>query len=749
MATLSAELPLPAEGSPPQEDERFVDPSAYARSGNDGLTRIELAVRGARCAGCLRKIEGGVSALAGVEAARLNLTTGKLSVTWRTGAVSPAQIARTISGLGYHAVPYEAGLDAERQSTEERFLLRCLAVAGFASANVMLLSVSVWAGAGEMDAVTRAFLIWISAAIALPAVAYAGRPFFASAFRALKAGHANMDVPISLAVLLATGLSLFETVKGGGDTYFEAAVMLLFLLLIGRFLDSRLRGHTRGAAQRLARLQVATASRIEPSGAIIAVPAREIVPGDRVLVGRGDQIPVNGIIEEGRSSVDASLLTGETTPSDVEPGMAVYSGAINMLRPLTLRATAAREDSLLADIARMVEAGEQARSRYVRLADKAASLYVPVVHSLAFLTFVGWLLFGGIGLHGALTHAIAVLIITCPCALGLAVPAVQVVATGRLFDRGVLVKSGDALERLASADLVVFDKTGTLTSPQISLAGCDGGSSDDLERAASLARASRHPLALALARAAGPGPLAADIHEEPGMGLESDAGGRRMRLGSRAWCGVTRADPADAPELWLATEGSSLIRFTFEDKVKPDAAQTVAELRARGLPVLLLSGDRTAPVAHAAAAAQIGDWIAGLTPRDKVAKLEALGRDGRRAVMIGDGLNDAPALAAAHVSISPASAIDASQAASDLVLQGKTLMPIVDAVDIARTAQRRAYENLALAALYNACAVPLAVAGFVTPLIAALAMSGSSLIVTLNALRIRRLKPSPSPREAS
>jgi P-type Cu2+ transporter len=740
MDTLNVALPA-APAPPTQEDAAFVDPGAYARLGGDGLSHLDLSVRGARCAGCLRKIEGGLSALPGVEAARLNLTTGKLSIAWRTESLAPADLARTIARLGYHAVPYDAGTDAERQSKEERFLLRCLAVAGFASANVMLMSISVWAGEGEMDAVTRGLFIWISAAVALPAVAYAGRPFFRSAFAALKTGHANMDVPISLAVLLATGLSLFETVKGGGDTYFEAAVMLLFLLLIGRFLDSRLRGRTRGAAQRLAQLQVASASRIETSGAIVAVPARDIVPGDRVLVGCGDRIPVNGIIEDGRSTLDASLLTGETTPADVGPGAAVYSGAINLLQPLTLRATAAREDSLLADIAHMVEAGEQARSRYVRLADKAASLYVPSVHSLAFLTFVGWLLIGGIGVHGALVHAIAVLIITCPCALGLAVPAVQVVATGQLFDRGILVKSGDALERLARADLAVFDKTGTLTMPQLSLAACEGVTAADMTLAASLARASRHPLAAALARAAGPGPVAADLHEEPGMGLEASLDGRMVRLGNRAWCGVPAADLPDAPELWLAESGTAPFRFTFEDRLKSDAAETVAGLAARGLPALLLSGDRVVPVAHAAAAAGIGAWHAGLSPREKVARLEALAAEGRRVVMIGDGLNDAPALAAAHVSISPASAIDASQAASDLILQGMGLSPLLDAVDIARKAQRRAYENLALAALYNACAVPLAIAGLVTPLIAALAMSGSSLLVTLNALRMASSRP--------
>jgi Cu2+-exporting ATPase len=630
-------------------------------------------------------------------------------------------VARKLAELGYHAVPYDAGEEASRQQREERFLLRCLAVAGFASANVMLLSISVWAGAGagEMDAATRVFFGWVSATIALPAVAYAGRPFFRSALEALGARRVNMDVPISLAVLLATGLSLFDVATEKGDTYFEAAVMLLFLLLIGRFLDLRLRGRARGAAQRLASLQVATANRILPSGAVVAVPARDIVPGDRILVGAGDQVPVNGIIEDGRSTLDVSFVTGETTPADIAPGAAVYSGSINRARPLVLRATAARENSLLAEITRLVEAGEQARTRYVRLADKAASLYVPLVHGLALLTFAGWAL-SGAGAHAALVNAIAVLIITCPCALGLAVPAVQVVATGRLFDRGVLVKSGDTLERLAEADMAVFDKTGTLTLPAPTLVKGEA-CAEDLALAAQLARASRHPLTRALAASAGAGPVASGV-----------------RLGNRHWCGVANAPEAQGPELWLAVEGREPLRFVFADELRPEAAETVAGLRARKLGIALFSGDRNGPVARAAEAAGIGDFTAELSPAGKTAKLRTIAAEGRHVLMVGDGLNDAPALASAHVSISPASAIDASQAAADLVLQGASLAPILEALDVARAARRRAFENLGFAAVYNACAVPLAMAGLVTPLIAAIAMSASSLLVTLNALRLAR-----------
>jgi Cu2+-exporting ATPase len=315
---------------------------------------------------------------------------------------------------------------------------------------------------------------------------------------------------------------------------------------------------------------------------------------------------------------------------------------------------------------------------------------------------------------------------------------VQVVATSRLFDRGVLVKSGDALERLAETNMAVFDKTGTLTLPEPALADRDGVAPADLALAAGLARRSRHPLARALAAVEPAGPAASDVHEEPGLGLEAMVDGRRVRLGNRTWCGVESAASAQGPELWLAVEGRKPVRFGFTDALRPEAAQTVAGLKARKLDVALLSGDQEGPVARAASAAGIGDWTAALSPAAKTSQLAALAAQGRRVLMVGDGLNDAPALASAYASISPASAIDASQAAADLVLQGASLAPILEAVDVARAARRRAFENLGFAALYNACAVPFAMAGLVTPLIAAIAMSASSILVTLNALRLAR-----------
>jgi Cu2+-exporting ATPase len=367
----------------------------------------------------------------------------------------------------------------------------------------------------------------------------------------------------------------------------------------------------------------------------------------------------------------------------------------------------------------------------VRLADRAAALYVPVVHLAALATFLaGWGL--GLGVREAILRAVAVLIITCPCALGLAVPAVQITASARLFRRGVLVKSGAALERLAEVDHVVFDKTGVLTEGRPSLTDAPP---EALAAAATLARASRHPLARALAAEAGDGPVAAQAREQAGLGVEGLVDGRRARLGRAAFVGAAVESAAET-ELWFVLEGEAPVRFQFSDRLRPDAAATVAALKARGLQVEILSGDLATPVAYAAEAVGVGCWRAGLTPFEKAEAVEALAAKGRRVLMVGDGLNDAAALAKAHAAMAPGTALEASQNAADLVFSGESLMAVVDALDAARLARGRALENFGFAALYNLIAAPAAMAGLVNPFVAALAMSGSSLIVTLNALRM-------------
>ena len=714
---------------------------------------VSLHVDGMHCGACIATVEGTLVALPGVVQARANLTQGRVRVRWRdaeAGATVSAPTADRGAGERFIAALRAAGYDASilvpeslpvRAAAEEREMVRCMAVAGFAAANVMLLSLSIWTGHVEgMAAETRSLFHWFSALIALPALAWAGRPFFRSALNALRAGRTNMDVPIALAVTLAAGVSLWETVRGGPHAYFDSAIALLFFLLIGRFLDRRARRQAQSAAARLIALQDTAVTAIGDDGRPRRIPAADLEAGMRMAVAAGERMAADGVVRRGRSEIDASLMTGEAAPRSIGPGDAVHAGVVNLSAPVEVEVTAAGDATVLADIVRLTEAAEQRKSAYVVLADRVSRLYAPAVHTLALLAFLGWILLGGMAWQPALLIAIAVLIVTCPCALGLAVPVVQVVATGRLLRRGVLVKSGDALERLAAADTVVFDKTGTLTLGAPALVGREAVSGEALELAASLAAYSRHPLSRALSVAAPAVAPAAGVAETPGCGLSLATAQGDIRLGRADWCGIAEetagGNSASGSEIWLTRPGAAPVRFRFEDSLRPEAAKTVEALRRAGLRPLLLSGDRPEAVAAVAAAAGIEDWHAGCTPQDKLAALDSLRAKGAKTLMVGDGLNDAPALAAAHVSISPSGAADIAQVAADIVFQSRSLRPVAEALTVARRAQALVRQNIGLAVGYNLFAVPLAVAGMVTPMVAALCMSGSSIVVVLNAIRL-------------
>jgi Cu2+-exporting ATPase len=744
MTAATIACPSGLEPAAAPDADALADAAPFVRRRN-GKAELDLAIFGAKCAGCIAKIEKAMMALDGMESARLNLSTGRLTLAWQDGAVSPAAVTAAIRSLGYRAAPFDPKAIESDHDAEGRSLLRALGVAGFATANVMLLSVSIWAGGGEMGKATVSLMHWASAVIAVPSALYAGRPFFRSALAALKRGRANMDVPISLAVLLALALSIYEFFAGGPHAYFDAAVMLLFFLLIGRYLDHRLRWRARAAARDVLALQAATARRIGMGGAVENIPAREIDEGDSLVLAPGDRVPVDGVIADGVSYADLSLVSGESAPVKCQTGDTLSAGVVNLSGRLVMTATATLDTSLIADLARLMEASEQSRGLYRRLADRAAELYVPVVHSLALATFLVWYFAFDAGLRTALINAIAVLIITCPCALGLAAPVVQIVAAGRLFKRGVLVKSGDALERLAEARAIVFDKTGTLTLGRPVLVNRGDLPDGALAAAAALARISRHPLSRAIVEAAGPGEAAPDAAEFAGLGVEGTWRGRRIRLGAPDWTGASEQERGQSGmSAWLAIGADAPLRLEFEDAPRVDAAAVVLGLKKRGLALELLSGDRAPVAAALARAVGIDTWRAETGPKEKAARLAELVAAGARPAMVGDGVNDAPSLAAAHVSLAPGTAVAASQSAADFVYLGDKLEGLVEAVDVSRKARARMIENFAFAALYNLVAIPIAVFGLVTPLIAAAAMSGSSIVVTLNALRLaqaRRIKP--------
>lgn len=725
-----AQRPLrPEEGSAP------VDYGVHVLEEADGLLRLNLMVEGLHCAACVWLIEAILSRRPGVVQARVNMTTRRLVLVWRKGEAEADALVAAVNAVGYRLVPFDPTLVDQENARQEKELLRAMAVAGFVAGNVMLFSVSVWAGhVSGMGQATRDLMHWLSALITLPAIAYAGRPFFRSALAALKHLRTNMDVPISIGVLLTAGMSLWETIRGGEHAYFDSAIMLLFFLLIGRYLDRRARGRARASAEHLLFLSATAVTVVDEAGQRHMLPPNRVKVGMTVLAAAGDRIGVDGTVTAGRSDIDTSLISGETVPQAVEPGAKVFAGTLNLSGPLTLRVDAVGEGTLLAEIVRLMEAAEQGRAKYVALADRVARFYAPVVHSLALLTFLAWVFVGDMEWQRALLIAAAVLIITCPCALALAVPVVQVVASGRMLRQGILVKSGTALERMAPVDTVVFDKTGTLTLGKPEAVGLERIDPDDLRLAASLAGASRHPLARALVQAVPGVPVADGVEEVPGSGLRRG----EVRLGSRAWIGVPEAGEAEGPELWLDRPGGAPVRIPFRDALRPDAAGIVAALKGMGLRVMLLSGDRAPVVEAAAQAVEIDDWKAAQAPADKCRVLGDLRAAGRTVAMVGDGLNDAPALAAADVSLSPSTAVDVSQTAADAVFQGQRLAPVAEVLWLARRADALVKQNFAMAFVYNAVTVPMAMAGLVTPLIAAAAMSGSSILVIVNALRLGR-----------
>lgn len=696
------------------------------------LIERDFSVPDIRCAGCIAKLEQGLVRDRRIAAARVNFTEKRVHLSCLPDAEMP-DLLGAFTTLGFEAHPIGKGMDeADAGAETSRELLRAVAVAGFAMMNIMLLSVSVWSGA---TGATRDLFHWLSAAIALPTVAYAGRPFFRSAWRALRHGGTNMDVPISIGVLLVCTMSLYETATSGANAYFDGAVMLLFFLLCGRWLDSVMRDRARGGVTALLRNMGSGAMVVDGGGNTRWIDATGIEPEMVMLVAAGDRLAADGVVIGGASRIDLSLLTGESAPQDVHADDRVHAGTLNLDAPIRVRVTAAGTDTALADIARLMGEAAQGKSRYVRIADRAARLYAPAVHCLALMAFVGWMI-AGAGWHHSLLIAAAVLIITCPCALGLAVPAAQIVAAGELMRRGVLVKDGSALERLAEVDQALIDKTGTLTLGRPEALDLDRLDVETRSLTLALAQASRHPLSEALTRALQADDVRpvvlSDLRETPGFGVEARWRGRDVSLGR-----PQSAALGDALATQLTVDGRPAATIRFADRLRPDAGTALQALRSEGIDAMILSGDRAEAVAPVARELGLTAQTA-MSPQDKLAAIERQTARGHKVLMLGDGLNDGPALAAGHASIAPGSASDVGKNAADFIFLGDRMMPVVQAVRMARRTQAVVRQNFALAIGYNLVAVPLAFLGLVTPLVAAIAMSGSSLIVVGNALRLKR-----------
>jgi len=718
---------------------------------------VGLFLEGLRCAGCVRRVEQTLAAAAGVREASVNFASQRALVRHDPEATDPGRLAAQVAELGYEAVPYDPTALERPAERNARAALTRLLVAGFLAANVMLVSVALYIGSySDLDDVTRRALRWLVSALSLPAVTWCAAPFWRGALAGLRRREITMDVPVVLGAGTAFAAGVAGTLAETRHLFTDSAAMIVFLILLGRTLEQRARARADGAVERLAALRPAEAW-LRRGSELARVDARELRAGDRVAVPPGEAVPADGRVLRGESEVDEALLSGESLPVVRRPGDAVTGGTRNLIAELDVEVTAALAEGTLARLGALLERAAAEKPALQRLADRIASRFAPAVVLLALAAGAGAALYGSSPLEAAL-RASAVLIVACPCALGLATPAAVTAALGRAAALGVLVKRGDALERCAGVDMALLDKTGTLSEARLAVCGLALAEGVDAERLVALAAgaegASAHPLADALRReAAARGIAPVDLAPRTlhaGLGVEAGPVlvGSRALLASRgvAVGGVLEEESQKLAEAGLslafvAEAGRCLGVLGVADTLRPDARAAVARLRALGLAVGLVTGDHAGAARLAAGAAGIDDVRADVLPEDKVAAVRAARSAGRRVLVAGDGLNDAAALAAADVGVAMARGADVSIHAADVVVRSQRLGALADLVELSRATFRRIRENLAFALVYNAVAVPLAVVGVLEPLAAAVAMSLSSLAVTANAIRLLRFEP--------
>ncbi len=719
------------------EVENQLSYAEYVQDEGHGSHRINLLVEGIHCGSCIWLIESTLRKDSKVKRAHVNLSTRRLTIEWTGNKDYVRKLVKQIFALGYKLIPFTPEAAEDEAKEKERDLLRRISVAGLVNIAMMMIVYGVWAGNFDhsMGHYTRLITHILASIIAIPAIFYSGLPFLRSALSAIKAKQSNMDVPITIGILGATFISIQETMLGNAYTYYDAAIGLIFFLLIGRFLDLKSRNRARDFARKLMLSQPKTIT-LDIEGKLTLLPLSKAKVGDIAFISAGDRIPADGVIIEGTTQVDNSLITGESTPIALTVQDRISAGTLNISAPIRLRIAALSDDTLLGEIIRLMEVAEQGRASYVRMADKLAKYFTPVVLLLSIMTFMLWHFAWGTPINEALLHGVALLIITCPCALGLAVPVVQVIASSRLMSKGIILKSADALEKLAKVDHIIFDKTGTLTVGRPKLSNRNQLPDQEFAVISSLAAFSKHPLCLEIARSGIK--FDGDVQELKGMGLMAHLDGIEIKLGNRKFCSITEISHDTYLEMWYKRGTLPAIRLTFIDQLRADAKELVEMMKTKGFEPEILSGDRDEVVCQIAGVLGIKNFSAGVDPKRKYEYLKSLADSGKKVLMVGDGLNDSAALKAAFVSMSPSSSLAITQTNSDVVFQGEQLMPVMESYKISILANKLVRQNFALALLYNALTIPLAIMGYINPILAAIAMSTSSIVVVLNSLRIRR-----------
>ncbi|MGY1446737.1 heavy metal translocating P-type ATPase [Pseudomonas chlororaphis] len=712
------------------------------------LAETTLLMEGISCAACGWLIEKHLRSLPAVAEARLNLSNHRLHVRWADSQLPLSQVLSELRLIGYAAHPYQADRASEQLASENRLALRQLGVAGLLWFQAMMATMATWPEFNiDLSPELHTILRWIALFLTTPIVFYSCAPFFKGALRDLRTRHLTMDVSVSLAIGAAYIAGIWTSITGVGELYFDAVGMFALFLLAGRYLERRARERTAAATAQLVNLLPASCLRLGADGQSERILLSELRLGDQVLVHPGAILPADGKILDGQSSIDESLLTGEYLPQPRNIGDAVTAGTLNVEGALTVEVLALGQDTRLSAIVRLLDRAQAEKPRLAEIADRAAQWFL--LFSLIAAAAIG-LLWWQLDASRAFWIVLAMLVATCPCALSLATPTALTAATGTLHKLGLLLTRGHVLEGLNQIDTVIFDKTGTLTEGRLALRSIlpvgDLDSQQCLGLAAALENRSEHPIARAFGRA----PLAAEeVLSMPGLGLEGLVGEQRLRIGQPAFvcelsaCAVPAMPDETGQWLLLGDSRGPLAWLVLDDRLRSDAPALLAACKARGWNTLLLSGDSSPMVASVAAELGIDEARGGLRPDDKLQVLQQLHRQGRKVLMLGDGVNDVPVLAAADISVAMGSATDLAKTSADAVLLSNRLDALVQAFGLARRTRRIIIENLLWAGLYNGLMLPFAALGWITPVWAAIGMSISSLTVVLNALRLTRLPGQP------
>lgn len=734
---------------------------SFVRREDEYVREAALILEGITCPACVWLNEQQLLRLPGVLAVNVNYATRRARVTWDTRCILLSDILRAVSRIGYLARPFDPERYQQQLENDRRRLLRRFGVAGILGMQVMTISVALYVGAwSDAEFEFRRFLYWVSLLLTLPVLFYSAQPFFRSAWRDLKHFRAGMDVPVSLGIGAAFLASVWTSATGEGVVYYDSVCMFVFFLLTGRYFELAAHKRATEASETLVQTTPAMATRLVPDGEHTTeetVPVVELRPGDRIRIRPGEQIPADSVVLEGRSSVDESLLTGESLPVAKTPGQALIGGAINIESPLTARVEKTGPDTILSTILRLLDRAAAEKPRLALLADRIAAGFVAAVLLLAGLVALYW------WQHDPtlwLPATIAVLVVTCPCALALATPTAMTAATDRLTRVGLLVTRGHALETLARVTHFIFDKTGTLTRGRLRLLETRTFSelteAECLGLASALERQSEHPIARALLAANPTAPAATEVINTPGAGIRGRINGQLFFLGAPAYIEELTGLTADAGILEeLRCHGDTVVlfavraalyaAFVFGDELRPGASELIAELKRQGKIVMLLTGDHETAARRVVEKLAIDNLAWDLRPGDKLERIKALQQQGAVVAMVGDGVNDAPVLAAAQVSIAMGGGTAVAVANADMILLSQNLPHLAEGMAVARHTLAIIRQNFAWAAVYNLLAIPAAATGYLTPWMAALGMSASSLLVVANALRLTRIPPPPRP----